>query len=189
MNDNPSFFPSGGRSYALAAGVDVDKLPVESVSWQNAVEFCRLLSEQERKAGRLPAGWEYRLPTEAQWEYACRAGTPTRYSFGEDESRVGEFAWYMDNAHGTHEVGRKLPNPWGLHDMNGNVCEWCSDWYPNRLKGGTDPEVKDRGTIRVHRGASFLYSGLACRSARRGGRKPDIRASDVGFRVALVRSR
>jgi formylglycine-generating enzyme required for sulfatase activity len=175
----------------VAAGIDLDQLPVESVSWKDAVEFCRVFTEQERKAGRLPLGWEYRLPTEAQWEYACRAGTLTRYSFGDDESRVGEFAWYMDNCHrpGTHEVGQKLPNPWGLHDIHGNVCEWCSDWYQDRLTGGTDPEGNEQASLRAHRGASWLYTGSACRSARRGGGRPDDRSSDWGFRVALVQPR
>src|SRR5213075_1862730 len=124
----------------------------ETVSWRSAVEFCRLLTEQERKAGRLPPGWEYRLPTEAQWEYACRAGTQTTYSFGDDESRLADFAWYMENSHLTHEVGQKLPNAWGLHDMHGNVCEWCSDWYQDLLGGRTDPEANDRPSFRVDRG-------------------------------------
>src|SRR5436309_862561 len=100
----------------------------ENLNWEQATEFCRALSEQERRDGRLPAGWEYRLPTEAQWEYACRAGTQTQFSFGDIESQLKDHAWYDANAERqTHEVGLKRANPWGLHDMYGNVYEWCRD--------------------------------------------------------------
>jgi sulfatase modifying factor 1 len=190
MNDSPSYFPGGGRVSALAAGVDVDKLPVESVSWKDAVEFCRVFTEQERKAGRLPRGWEYHLPTEAQWEYACRAGTQALYSFGDDESRLADFAWYNDNSAGrTHEVGQKLPNACGLHDMHGNVWEWCSDSYQEMLVGGTDPEFAERASDRVLRGGSWSSEGGLCRSAVRYGHTPDYRSSSIGFRLAAVQSR
>ncbi len=200
MNDSPSFFPGGGRVSALAAGVDVDKLPVEMVWWKDAVEFCRVFTEQERKAGRLPPGWEYRLPTEAQWEYACRAGTQTRYSFGDNESRLADFAWYDDNASmlrdvpparggRTHEVGQKLPNAWGLHDMHGNVWEWCSDWYQQTLVGGADPEFAERTYQRVFRGGSWNDVGRNCRSAIRGWGALGGRSNSLGFRLAAVQSR
>jgi formylglycine-generating enzyme required for sulfatase activity len=169
----------------LAAGVDVDKLPVESISWTDAVEFCRVFTEQERKAGRLPPGWEYGLPTEAQWEYACREGSQTRYSFGDNESRLAEFAWCDANSKlRTHEVGQKLPNPWGLHDMHGNVWEWCRDWY-----GADDPEVADGPSRRVLRGGAWHNEGRYCRSAHRGGAFPGEMSNSYGFRVAAVQSR
>ena len=145
---------------------------------------------EARKAGRLPPGWEYRLPTEAQWEYACRAGTQTAYSFGDDESRLGDFAWYGDNSAGrTHEVGQKLPNAWGLRDMHGNVWEWCSDSYQETLVGGTDPQFAERASGRVYRGGSGIYSGWNCRSASRSGYTPGFRYRLLGVRVALVQSR
>ena len=115
-----------------------DDYPATYVSWHDAVEFCRKLSEKE--------GLEYRLPTEAEWEYACRAGTTTAYSFGDDASELGEYAWYRENARNVgqkyaHTVGQKKPNPWGLYDMHGNVWEWCSDWYGDYPSGSvTDPQ-------------------------------------------------
>jgi formylglycine-generating enzyme required for sulfatase activity len=166
----------------------VDKLPVESVSWDGAVEFCRVLSEQERKAGRLPPGWEYRLPTQAQWEYACRAGTQTTYCFGDDASRLGDFAWYGDNAaERTHEVGQKLPNAWGLHDMLGNVCEWCRDMYQDKHLGGTDPEVVAQD--RVLRGGCCISRASMCRRqcpARTSHRSPPASAGSAWPRFGRV---
>jgi formylglycine-generating enzyme required for sulfatase activity len=103
----------------------------------------------------LPNGWEYRLPTEAQWEYACRAGTTTTYCFGDDPKQLGDYAWYKDNAEArTHAVGQKKANAWGLHDMHGNVWEWCRDAYQGKLPGGEDPEVR-AGSYRVFRGGSW----------------------------------
>ena len=96
-------------------------MPVESVNWGEATEFCQKLTAMERASGRLREGWEYRLPTVAQWEYACRAGTTTAYSFGDDTSQLGDYAWYWDNSdRKTHAVGQKKPNVWGLRDMHGN---------------------------------------------------------------------
>ncbi len=127
------------------AGVKTDKdRPATYVSWGDATEFCEKLTDLERKAGKLKANEEYRLPTEAQWEYACRAGTTTAFSFGDDESKLGEYAWYDGNTKNidrewAHKVGTKKPNPWGLHDMHGNVAEWCEDWHDEKLSGGVDP--------------------------------------------------
>src|SRR4029078_11049544 len=118
--------------------------PTTWVNWVEAMEFGRRLTERERKAGRLPDDWEYTLPNEAQWERACRARNETKFSFGDDESSLGEYAWYHKNANGIgekhpHRVGQKKPNPWGLHDMYGNVCEWCRDYFSESRPSGRDP--------------------------------------------------
>jgi serine/threonine protein kinase len=189
MKSNPSHFSATGAGKNLVVGVDTDKLPVEQVSWNDATEYCRALSEQEQRAGRLPAGWEYGLPTEAQWEYACRAGTQTVYSFGDVDSRLAEYAWYDANSEKrSHEVGQKLPNPWGLHDMHGNVWECCRDWYQDKLPGGADPEVTKEAANRVLRGGSWVIEGRHCRSAIRDGSMPGARHASYGFRLALVQS-
>ncbi|NBW87127.1 MAG: formylglycine-generating enzyme family protein [Planctomycetia bacterium] len=162
---------------------DADR-PVEEVSWNDAVAFCRKLSElpEERAAGR-----EYRLPTEAEWEYACRAGSKTAYSFGDDEGSLGEHGWFDGNSDGqTHPVARKKPNAWGLHDMHGNVWEWCSDWYGEYPAGATtDPAGPAGGSDRVFRGGGWSDTAGDCRSALRGRRDPEDRYYFLGFRLAL----
>ncbi len=167
------------------------------VSWNDAVEFCRKLTEIERRAGRLPAGGAYRLPTEAEWEYACRAGTQTRVSFGDDEARLSDHAWWggllgdgnAKTEQYAHEVGKKKPNTWGLHDMHGNVWEWCSDWYDRdyyRTSPAADPEgPSSAGSFRVIRGGGWSYYPVGYRSAHRGGDTPSRRNFNVGFRVVL----
>jgi formylglycine-generating enzyme required for sulfatase activity len=158
--------------------------PIEMVSWGKAVTFCRKLSALPAKKA---AGNVYRLPTEAQWEYACRAGTTTKFSFGDDESDFAEYGWYiMNSGRTTHPVGSKKPNAWGLYDMHGNVWEWCQDWakrYPDRAL--TDPTGADRGPYRVGRGGGWADVTGSCRSATRGRNKPSHRISGYGFRVAL----
>ena len=174
--------------------VKADKdCPATYVSWEYATEFCETLTAIERKAGKLKADEEYRLPTEAEWEYACRAGTETAYSFGNDESELGRHAWFEDNAFDAgekyaHKVGLKKPNPWGLHDMHGNVWEWCSDWYDGKLSGGTDPVGPDGGSFRVSRGGSWGNNLGDCRSAGRYDYNPSNRGNDLGFRVARSQS-
>ena len=162
---------------------DADR-PVETVSWEEAVAFCRKLSElpEERKAGRV-----YRLPTEAEWEYACRAGTDTKYSFGDAEGQLDAYGWYDKNSGGkTHPVGQKQPNAWGLHDMHGNVWEWCSDWYGEYPRGGvTDPQGWSGGSNRVNRGGSWNNTARNCRSANRNRNNPSNRNNNLGFRLAL----
>lgn len=167
-----------------------ESLPVETLTWSEATEFCRKLTELESKAGRLPEGWEYRLPTEAQWEYACRAGTTTMFSFGDEEGQVGDYAWYADNSFSrtTDAVGRRKANAWGLCDMHGNVWEWCRDAWQSRLPGGKDPEVSAKSSKRVARCGGYYNTATGCRSAMRSSFALDKRGyGELGFRVAVVR--
>jgi formylglycine-generating enzyme required for sulfatase activity len=168
--------------------------PAAFVSWNDSSDFCRKLTEQEREAGRLLVDWEYTLPTEAQWEYACRARTETSFSFGDDESKLGEYAWFQNNAGSADEkhaqrIGQKKANPWGIHDMHGNVWEWCRDVYSEERPGGRDPEVKadERAgaSNRMCRGGSWISDAASCRSGDRVRGQPVSRLNSVGFRVAL----
>jgi formylglycine-generating enzyme required for sulfatase activity len=168
-----------GESYAKE-GADY---AASFVSHDDAVEFCRRLSKQE--------GVEYRLPTEAEWEYACRAGTTTAYSFGDDASKLGQYAWHYKNAWDigeryAHRVGQKLPNPWGLYDMHGNVLEWCQDWHASygSEKVVSDPLGPVQGEYRVLRGGSFLNPPSNVRSADRLNDLPVTRFVTFGFRAA-----
>lgn len=153
--------------------------PVEDVSWDDAVAFCKALSQKE--------GRHYRLPTEAEWEYACRAGSTTAYNNGDGEQALAESGWYEGNSnHRTHAVGQKKPNGWGLYDMHGNVWQWCSDWYgayPDR--DAIDPKGPDNGTDRVSRGGSWQYGLPNCRCANRSSIKPADPHSAVGLRLLL----
>ena len=173
------------------------------VSHDEATEFCRELTESERKAGQLPDGWEYRLPTEAQWEYACRAGTKTATAFGEsiggkqaniDGDQPYNGAEYGPNLKRTCEVGSYQANAWGLHDMHGNEFEWCRDWYHAQLPGGVDPDLsavkglpnRDGTYSRVRRGGAWMDDDKFCRSAMRLRYEPERRADHIGFRVVVV---
>jgi len=159
-----------------------DTLPAERVSWEDAAEFCRRLGARENKT--------YRLPTEAEWEYACRAGSRAAFCFGDDDSRLGEYAWYDAIAGDkTHPVGTRKPNAWGLYDMHGNVWEWCLDWYQEEfysVSPAADPKGPDSGQFRVLRGGCWYNRPVFCRSARRDFNGPDYRDDGVGFRVVLV---
>jgi formylglycine-generating enzyme required for sulfatase activity len=178
--------PWSGQPY-LKEG---DAYPASYVTWNDADEFCRKLTEQERSAGRLATNERYRLPTEAEWEYACRAGTTTRYCFGDDERQLNEFAWFAENAINigalyAHTVGSKKPNAFGLHDMHGNVWEWCADLYGNNLTGGNDPVGAASGTNRVSRGGGWDRIAAQCRSSTGGNGAPNgDRYGSLGFRVA-----
>jgi formylglycine-generating enzyme required for sulfatase activity len=153
--------------------------PVVWVSWNDAMAFCKWLSHKD--------GREYRLPTEAQWEYACRAGTKTAYCFGDDPKKLGHYAWFDDNSQGaTHAVGMKKPNLWGLHDMHGNAWQWCADWSAKYPKGAvTDPQGPKEGSDRVFRGGSWSYSSRYCRSAFRFGHEPEVCDNGLGFRLSV----
>ncbi len=169
--------------------------PLDSVSWTEAMEFCRKLTEEERAAGRLQSGYAYTLPTEAQWEYACRAGTYSALNNGKEQSategqcrNLDEVAWYSSNSgSSTHPVGQKQANGWGLYDMHGNVCEWCLDWWTGGYASSavTDPNGPGSGTYRVLRGGGWCYDARRCRSANRRGFVPGFRDNGLGFRLAL----
>ena len=184
MGTNPS------RNYGVG-----DEYPVYYVSWNDAMDFCAKLTETEKAAGRLPGGYEYTLPTEAQWEYACRAGTTTALNNGKNLSdmdeclEMDEVGWYGYNSDRTsHPAGEKKPNDWNLYDMHGNVQEWCFDWgdeYPTSpVVDPTGPEI---GYYRVLRGGSRSNRAYACRSAYRTYFGSDYTANNVGFRVALAK--
>jgi formylglycine-generating enzyme required for sulfatase activity len=172
--------------------------PAVYVTWDDVMKFCQKLTEEERCAGRLPMDWRYTMPTEAQWEYACRAGTTTQFSFGDDASGLPEYGWFAGNASDVgekyaHRVGQKRPNPWGLYDMHGNVLERCRDRYTEQLPGGTDPEVAVEGRrgseTTVALGGSWCCAAEFCVSATcRCGFAPWMRSIVVGFRVALEQS-
>ena len=156
--------------------------------------YCARLTQQELAAGRIPAGSYFRLPTEAEWECAARAGTTTRFSFGDDPLDVSlpDYAWQsLNDGITVHRVGQKLPNPWGLYDMYGNVFEWCQDWL-GPLPGGsvTDPQGPLSNPIgwKIMRGGAFDVGGSACRSASRSffGNHPALTDWNLGFRVVLV---
>jgi formylglycine-generating enzyme required for sulfatase activity len=195
MGENPSHFKGAN-------------LPVENVSWDDAMLFCKEL--------RLLTGHSFRLPTEAQWEYACRAGATSAYCFGDDQSGLGAYAWFGNNSGDrlldashiskstnlnieeaywaqvasnncrTHPVGEKLPNAWGLHDMHGNVWEWCSDVlgsYSSHCL--TDPEILSPPSDRICRGGAWSTAAHECRSAKRGWLNPQLRHCNYGLRILL----
>jgi formylglycine-generating enzyme required for sulfatase activity len=195
--------PVTRRLYHQVTGTDpgwpegeADERPVNNVSWLDAAAFCNRLSERE---GLTPCyqidndnvTWRraangYRLLTEAEWEYACRAGSTTRWSFSDDEASLGEHAWFGESSSGQPQpVGGKRANPWGLHDMHGNVWEWCWDWFgPYSEAATTDPHGPERGTGRVLRGGAFDNTPRFLRSADRDRDEPEVRYNDFGFRCA-----
>jgi formylglycine-generating enzyme required for sulfatase activity len=169
MGSNPSQFKG-------------EQLPIENVSWEDAQSFLTRLNECKV----LPEVWQFALPTEAQWEYACRAEEKGPYSGGS----LNDVGWYEGNSEKKpHDVGLKMPNAWGLHDMHGNVYEWCADRYAHPLQGGVDPERPESGDERVCRGGSWFYNAVLCRAANRYKSYPDRRDYRLGFRLAIVPSK
>ena len=164
-----------------------DNRPVEKISWYEAKEFCERLK-------KYTGGREFRLPSEAEWEYASRAGSKTAYCFGDSDSQLGEYAWYRENSNReTHPVGKKLPNAWGLYDMHGNVREWCADrWhsdYTGAPNNGTIWLSNNESSARLTRGGSWDVNTGLCRCAFRFLSDPDDRVSLLGFRVVCVAAR
>jgi formylglycine-generating enzyme required for sulfatase activity/serine/threonine protein kinase len=176
MISNPSNFKGSNK-------------PVEQVSWNEAVKFCKKLTASERAAGRLPSGCEYRLPTEAEWEFAARGGTKSRgYKYSGSDS-IDSVAWYGSNSDKkTHEIGTKSGNELGIYDMSGNVWEWCNDWHGKySSSGATDPRGASSGSGRVSRGGSWYDNSAGhCRSADRNGDGPSYRDFRIGFRIVLA---
>jgi formylglycine-generating enzyme required for sulfatase activity len=167
----PSFFKQCG-----------DDCPVGQVSWEDAQRFIEKLNQLEKTKG-------YRLPSEAEWEYACRAGTTTDYSFGDDAGRLGDYAWFSGNSNNsTQRVAGKKPNNWGLYDMHGNVGEWVEDDYHGSYEGASNDGSSwidtPRGSYRVVRGGGWSGGARYCRSAMRDDLMPDDRNGDVGFRLS-----
>lgn len=155
-------------------------LPVEEVSWTQVQTFIQRLNQREN-------GEHYRLPTEAEWEYAARAGTASRYSFGDHADQARQYAWFVDNSgEHTHPVGKLQPNPWGLHDMHGNVFEWVQDWFDRdyyRTSPADDPRGPDSGKERVIRGGSWNAGPALLKSSSRFGVAPDLKGGGLGFRL------
>ena len=182
-----------------------DSIPVGNVNFAEAEAFCRKLTELARQSGELPRDWEFRLPTEAQWEYACRAGTTTATSFGDKlSSKQANFKGKPYNGAEpgpslgmAAKVGSYRANAWGLHDMHKNTYEWCRDWYHSKLPGGVDPDLysalstaalnRTRDSSRVRRGGAWTDDGWPCRSASRLRFEPNRRYDHIGFRVVVVR--
>ena len=180
MPDNPSRFKGAAR-------------PVENVVAADCVEFCKLLTQKERAEGKLPEGAEYRLPTEAEWEYACRAGSEANYGFGDSDTDLADYAWFSKNSVRTQPVGKKKANAWGLFDMHGNVWEWCSDWKGSYTADeAEDPKGAPAGPShghRVFRGGSWGNTAAHCRSAARNGcGTSNSRLSGLGFRLVRTLS-
>jgi sulfatase modifying factor 1 len=190
-------FPNKPPSAEFGLGDDV---PMYWVNFHEAEQFCAKLTEEARRAGELPMEWAFSLPTDAQWEYACRAGTVTAFSFGNvlghhqanfSEPRPDRRAPATGKA---HPVGSYPANPWGIHDMHGNVWEWCRDYYHRVRPGGTDPDLskvpgmvnRDGTSSLVRRGGAWIEPAWACRSACRLPYEPPRRSDHIGFRVFVV---
>jgi formylglycine-generating enzyme required for sulfatase activity len=203
MGQNPSHFAATGPGKDAVVGVDTSAHPVEMVSWNDAAEFCAKLSEKEKlkpfcfrdgETVTMLEGTGYRLPTEAEWEFACRGGMTTKYWTGDKDDELVRAAWFGTNSGGrTHAVGELKANPFGLLDIHGNVWEWVQDWweatYYGQFQGkpALDPNgPSSAGSLRVIRGGSLYSTAYHCRASNRDGNVPTRRDAGVGFRAALV---
>ena len=178
MESNPSFYKG-------------ESLPVEKVSFMLANEFCNKLTQHDREAGHIPMNMSYRLPTEAEWEYACLAGSDTAFSFGDSEEEFDAHFWSAENAEDQSQpVGKKIPNAWGLHDMHGNVWEWVTDWFaPHPVDSAlVDPVGPPTGKHRVFKGGGWYHEAKFARSTSRFMMDPGMSINYVGFRVVLAKS-
>ena len=174
MKFNPSYYTDNGK-------------PVESVSWSTAISFCEQITQLEQSENRLPKGWAFTLPTEAEWEYACRAGTTSPYSWGETIT-TSQANYASNGLDQTVAIGSYSANPWGFYDMHGNVWEWVYDYYSPFESGSvTDPQGPEIGNSRVNRGGSYVNDALELRSAYREADWEGSIYDDVGFRVAFNR--
>lgn len=181
------FAAVAGRNPSHFAG-DSNR-PVEKVTFIDASNYCAAVTARERKAGRLPEGFEYRLPSEAEWEYACRAGSTNLFAFGNDAGVADQFAWTAENCDATtHPVGQKLPNAWGLFDMHGNVWEWCADWFePYPAMPLSDPVGPPASKYKLFKGGGWNQDVEYARASSRFMMSPSNGIHFVGFRVALGR--
>ena len=161
--------------------------PVEKVRYYEALDYCAAITRREAEAGRLSSGFAYRLPTEAEWEYACRAGSTNLFSFGDDASVADKYAWTLENSEAeTHPVGLKQPNPWGLYDIHGNVWEWTLDWFAEYPAGDLkDPVGPAQGIYKVFRGGSWNHAVEFARSRNRFMMPPTNGIYFFGFLLAL----
>ncbi len=179
--------------------LEVSDHPVDSLTWNKATAFCRKITEQEQKAGRLPLNYTYRLPTEAEWNYACRAGSDTPFSFGDQaDPTQGNFrggypreyaeTLNLSKIYGSQMHGSYEPNAWGLYDMHGNVSEWCYDRFNSRYPGGvtTDYAGPQSGEDRVIRGGGWEDFAHNCRTSSRIRRNPVTISPSTGFRIVLA---
>jgi formylglycine-generating enzyme required for sulfatase activity len=182
---NPSEFSPGGKLRKRVAGIDTNRLPVDSVCWFDAIEFCDKLSAlpAERSAGR-----SYRLPTETEWEFAARAGSDDKWCFGEDRKKLHEYAWFGFEKCGmrTHCVGEKKPNRFGLFDMYGNVWEWCQDSRLPPLDAAKKTRADAASTSHIIRGGGWMSEPGRCNSSYGTTDPASIGDTDSGFRVVLV---
>jgi formylglycine-generating enzyme required for sulfatase activity len=189
LRDQHAFAQAGRRDGAESGQpppVEGPEHPIHHVSWDEATDFCRRINERESADGRIPAGYGYWLPTEAQWEYACRAGSDGPFAAG---GTLDELTWYERTAGAVaHPVATKAANAWKVHDMHGNVSEWCADYYGEYPDASViDPLGPESGAYRVARGGRFADSAPLCRSARRSGVPGNRRYEGLGFRIALRR--
>ncbi|MGJ8697667.1 MAG: formylglycine-generating enzyme family protein [Verrucomicrobiaceae bacterium] len=186
-----------GANLASTPSATGDEQPMCFVNWSDALEFCHTLTKKDRAANIIPSTSEYNLPSEAQWEYACRAGTSTPFHYGDTfTSDLANF--YGKSPYGTTVTGPYLekstpvktfkPNPWGLYDMHGNLYEWCLDWYSETPTTTQDPSGPDSGDGRIIRGGAWDRKATSCRSAYRYSRDPNRRAHNIGFRIVLIPS-